>query len=39
MNRRDLSRFVDLHGILEEKEKEEEFSFYTEDLADELSFK
>jgi len=39
MNRRDLRRFIELKEVLYEREKEEGFSFFTDDVTEDLNYK
>lgn len=39
MNRRDMSKFVDLGRALEEEDVDEEFSFFAVDTTDDLKYK
>ena len=39
MNRRDLPKFVELNEVLENSEVEEGFSFFTEEITEDLSYK
>ena len=39
MNRRDMSKFIDLTKELEEYEFDEDFSFFADDVTDDLKYK
>ncbi len=38
MNRRDMSKFVNLNEVMEKRE-EESFSFFTDDVTEDLKYK
>ena len=39
MNRRDLKRFVDINKVVEKRETEDGFSFFTDDVTEDLEYK
>ena len=39
MNRRDLTRFVELKKVLEDEEREDDFSFFRDDVTEDLNYK
>ena len=39
MNRRDLKRFVDINKLVEKRETDDRFSFFIDDVTEDLKYK